>query len=239
MLSVIVPVYNEQEIIVGCIDQIHSHLDTWQIQHEIIIANNGSTDSTLEIVERLVEKDHRLSVVSCPTRGVGLAFRHAVELASCEYLVCLDADLSSDLLFLNMACDLLEHSDMVVGSKTMGRQRRTLIRILGSYCYILITQLVFRLAVSDFSVGSKAFRKSSILPALKYLDTWTGHTLELCLFLEVNRKRILQVGINCNDTRKSSFSLSYEGYYRYLHLYRSWKLISDERSWIYSCSSLD
>lgn len=237
MLSVIVPVYNEQEIVLDCIDQIHAYLDSWDIQHEIIVASNGSTDNTEELVRGVAERDDRVQLTTCPRRGVGRAFKQAVQAASFDFIVCLDADLSSDLLFLNIACDLLEHSHMVVGSKTMGQQRRTLTRVLGSYCYIIISQLVFRLAVSDFSVGSKAFRRSSILPALDYLDTWTGYTLELCLFLEANQKRILQVGVNCNDTRKSRFSLSYEGFYRYRHLYRSWKLVCDERSWLYSCGS--
>jgi hypothetical protein len=125
----------------------------------------------------------------------------------------------------------LDHCEMVIGSKTFGSQRRTPLRILGSQLYVMFTQLFFGLAITDFSMGAKAFRRSAIRPALQFTDRWTGYVLELALFLNHRGRRIIQLGVDCNDTRKSRFSLLHEGLYRYSHLWRCFKKMKDPASW--------
>lgn len=232
MLSVLIPVYNEVEILKENVQKVHAYLERHSINHELIIANNGSVDGTLELARELASEQEWISVVSTPEKGVGRAFVLGVKAARGDKLAVLDADLSSELLFLNYAFDLLEHAEMVVGSKTLGKQRRTPVRVIGSQLYILFSQIFFDLPLSDFSVGSKAFRVKEILPILDHLDTWTGYTFEICLFLELQGKRVVQVGINCDDRRKSHFNLFHEGYYRYWHLYRSYKLRRNPQSWM-------
>lgn len=233
MISILIPVYNEEEVLERSVTRLHDYLVERGFEHEIIVSSNGSTDRTPELCQELERRFDWFRSLILKDRGVGTAFAAAVKKAQSEHLISLDVDLSSELTFIDFAVNLLQFADMVVGSKTMGSQRRSFFRVLGSQMYILFTQLSFDLTISDYSIGVKAYRKSSILGALDHLDSWTGYVFELCLFLRKRGKRIIQVGIECEDKRKSRFNILHEGVYRYYHLFRCFQLLRDPDSWLY------
>lgn len=143
----------------------------------------------------------------------------------------MDADLSVDLVFIEQAEKLLEEAAMVVGSKTLGRQKRSWIRVLGSQSYLFVTQILFHMTITDFSMGAKAYRRELILPILDEIDSWTAYVFEICVWLTRNRKTIVQIGVNCVDLRKSRFNIWHEGFYRYWNLFRVWKEVQRPQSW--------
>ena len=197
MLSVIIPVYNEELLLEASIHTVHDYLTTRRIAHEIIVVSNGSTDHTSDIGKNLARHHDYVLFHHLPQRGAGRAFVYGVKASRGEYIATLDADLSSELIFLDYAHDLLRYADMVVGSKSMGNQKRSFTRILGSQLYILLSNLAFNITISDYSIGCKAFSKEAILPALPYLDPWTGHVFELCLYLHCRKRKIVQISIDC------------------------------------------
>ena len=223
VISILIPVCNEEDILEGSIRRLHDFMVEHDLEHEIIVVSNGSTDATNDLGEALAAQNKWLSFFVLPERGVGLAFVKAVREARSEHLVSLDIDLSFDLAFVQYAHDLLQYGDIVVGSKTMGRQRRSLMRVVASQVYIAIAQLTFGLTISDYSIGCKAYRRSAIEPALKNLDPWTGFVLELCLYANAHGRKIIQIGVNCNDRRRSHFNLLHEGIYRFHHLWKCWR----------------
>ena len=231
MLSVLIPVFNEAEILAGTVATVHAYLIEFSIEHEIIVTSNGSTDETNTIGRRLAGEYPWFRFFELPERGVGTAFRHAVEQARSEHLICLDADLAGDLSFLLHANDLLKYADMVVGSKTMGDQRRSLHRIVASQLYIAAAQFWFDMTISDYSLGCKGFRRSAILPALPHIEAWTGYVFELALFLKRRGANVIQIGIDCNDRRKSHFNLFHEGFHRFRHLARCYRILNQKSSW--------
>ncbi len=238
ILTIFIPVFDEEEILARSVTRVHEYLSERGLGHEILVVDNGSGDRTAEIGRELAEKNPWLKFYRIEERGPGRAFKVGVRNASGGNIVTLDVDLSSELTFIDYAVTLLNYADMVVGSKTMGNQRRTFVRIVGSQLYILFTQWFFDLTISDFSIGSKAFRREAILPALDHLDGWTGHIFELCVYLKQRGRRIIQIGIDCNDTRKSHFSLIHEGFYRYRHLYRVWRKLREPGSWLRNVPSI-
>lgn len=233
MISVFIPVYNEEQILEDSVLRVHYYLSERKVVHEILVVDNGSTDTTSRVGQRLATQYSWFRFFQISERGPGRAFSHAVRESRAEYLICLDCDLSGELVFIDYAKDLLQHADMLVGSKSMGIQNRSAFRVFASQTYILFTQILFGLTISDYSIGSKAFRRSAIIETLDFLDPWTGYIFELCLYFRMKGKKILQVGINCEDTRASHFHLFHEGIYRFSHLYRSWKKTRDKASWFY------
>jgi len=234
MISFLIPVYNEETLLENTVSTVSEYAERCGLDYEIIVVDNGSTDATLPIGEDLAAKHDFFRIFHLDERSVGKAFVLGVESANGEIVISLDADLSSDLTFIDYVSELDLHFDMLVGSKTMGNQRRTVTRIVGSFLYIFFTQVVFDMSISDFSLGAKAYRREAILEALPHLDDWTGYVFELCLFLNLRAKRVIQVGINCEDTRKSRFNLLHEGLYRYAHLYRCWRRVRDKQSWFHT-----
>lgn len=223
LISIFIPLYNEEDILEKNVKLVHDYLENRNIPHEIVAVDNGSVDQTAAIGTRLSHQFPWFRFFSISGRGAGRAFIRGVRETRGTTVITLDADLSSDLVFIDYAIDLLKYSEMVVGSKTMGEQRRSPLRIFGSQLYILCTQLLLNLTISDYSIGSKAYQRSEIIELLDGLDPWTGFTLELSVYLRKRGKRIVQIGINCDDKRKSHFNLLHEGWYRYLHLFRVWR----------------
>lgn len=222
MISVILPVYNEADILEASILKIQHHLFQRSLTYEVIAVSNGSTDSTIEIGRKLADEHKWFRFFELPSRSVGSAFALGVREAGGEFIVSLDADLSFDMQFVDHAAYLLEYADMVVGSKVMGSQRRSLLRIIASQVYIFFTQIFFGLALSDYSIGCKAYRRSVILEMLPYLSDWTGYVFELSVMLKKKNLRIIQIGVDCVDLRKSHFNLFHEGIFRFWHLFKFW-----------------
>lgn len=218
----------------GNLRRVHEYLTGATIEHEVIVVSNGSTDNTVSLVKDLASRENWLRIVDLSERGAGRAFVSGVQASRFEYVVGIDADLPCELTFLRMAYDLLPHCSAVYGSKFMGKQERSLVRIVGSQVYILCSQLFFGFTVSDFSQDSKAFRRADILDALPHLNEWTGYPLELAVYLSFRNKRIIQVSIEVKDTRSSRYNLIHEAFFRYSHLFRCWRKTKNKKSWFWA-----
>lgn len=89
MISILIPAYNSEKTIKRCLDSVL--MQTVQ-DIEIIVINDGSRDSTLTILQEYAEKDKRIRIVNQPNRGVAVARNMALQDASGEYILYIDAD---------------------------------------------------------------------------------------------------------------------------------------------------
>ena len=232
MISIVIPVFNEEEILKNSIEKLSEWLGMRPTPFEVIVVDNGSRDRTPEIGKELESTYKWFRFYKIPEKSVGRAFAKGVREAKYPYIISLDADLSSDLIFIQYAESLLKYSAMVVGSKALGQQNRSVLRILGSQFYLFVTQVLFRMSITDYSMSSKAYRREAILPILDEIDAWTAYVFEICVWLVTNKKAVLQIGIGCEDLRQSRFNIWHEGFYRYWNLYRVWKELKDPKSWL-------
>lgn len=88
-ISVIIPVYNAEKYLEQC---VRSVLDQTQQDIEVICVDDGSTDDSLELLNRLAKEDQRLTVLTQANRGAGAARNNGLRHAQGEYLSFLDAD---------------------------------------------------------------------------------------------------------------------------------------------------
>lgn len=88
-ISIIVPVYNAEKYLPKCIDSLCNQTLK---DIEIILVNDGSTDSSLEICEKYAKIDHRIAVLSKDNEGVAKARRDGIMKASAEYISFIDSD---------------------------------------------------------------------------------------------------------------------------------------------------
>lgn len=230
MISIVIPVYNEEELLVGNIHKLTSWLSEHKINAEILIVDNGSTDQT-SAMGRDLQKQNLVRYFRIDERSVGQAFALGVREAKSDWVVSVDADLSADLMFIAMAESLMPYADMIVGSKTLGEQKRSLLRILGSQIYLVFTQIFFQMTITDYSMSAKAYRRAAILPILDKIDRWTAYVFEITVWLHRQKKNIVQIGVTCDDHRQSRFNIWHEGFYRYAHLFKLWRRLKDPKSW--------
>ena len=103
IISIIVPVYNTEKYLDSCIQSI---LNQTYLDFELILINDGSTDSSLEICQKYSEKDKRIILVNQHNGGVSAARNRGIELARGEWISFVDSDDWLDITFLN---DFLNH----------------------------------------------------------------------------------------------------------------------------------
>ncbi len=233
MVSILIPVFNEEKILGENLQKLESYLLGLKIPFEVLVINNGSTDGTEILLENLEKQFHWLKALSIPGKSVGRAFAKGVSSAKFPNVISMDADLSVELTFIEQALRLLENAAMVVGSKTMGTQKRSWLRVIGSQIYLLITQVLFHMVITDFSMGAKAYKRAHLLGILNEIDKWTAYVFEICIWLNLNQQSIVQIGVRCSDQRKSRFNIWHEGVYRYQNLFKVWRKLRDPQSWFH------
>ena len=89
LISVIVPVYNVEDYLEECINSILSQTYT---NLEILIVNDGSTDNSLEILQKFSQKDSRISVFTKENGGLSSARNYAIDRANGKYFTFIDSD---------------------------------------------------------------------------------------------------------------------------------------------------
>jgi len=96
-VSVIVPAYNEEDVILETLDSIVG-LDYPKDKLDVIIINDGSTDSTRDIIEKFigVHKEQDIKLINQDNQGKWVALNNALKIAKGEFFTCLDADSSAE-----------------------------------------------------------------------------------------------------------------------------------------------
>ncbi len=221
-ITVFIPVYNEEDLLVQNTLRLLAFLDGQKCPCEVILGSNGSTDATVELAAELSEKHDPVRFFHSEVRGVGRAFRAGVEMATYDRIITVDMDLSISLAFIPEACRLLDFSDMVIGSKITGEQRRTWFRKAASNLFIRLAGRLLHIGYHDYSIAAKAYRKDLVKRYLENIDDHTFYVVEIVYRASRDGFRLLEVPVDCLDLRGSRFNLLNEGIYKFGNLFRLW-----------------
>ncbi len=117
-ISVVIPIYNEAKILAGAVADLHAELSAFEpaVSFEILLAENGSRDSTVEVAESLRERYPEVSVFCLGEPNYGAALRRGILQARGRFVICDEIDLC-DTDFHTRALELLRAGevDLVVG----------------------------------------------------------------------------------------------------------------------------
>lgn len=164
--SVIVPAYNEEFRIVPTIGAIATHMSKSGQPWELIVADDGSTDTTVQLVRDLGLVNLRLLEADA-NGGKGKAVRRGMQAARGQYLLFADADQSTPIEQLDaLMAKIHEGNDVVVGSRgAEGAEEasKSLLRHVMSGGLRMIAQLIYRVGVSDTQCGFKLFTRKAAL----------------------------------------------------------------------------
>jgi len=160
-LSVVIPVYNEEAILTSAVHDLLARLPGLDRSFELILAENGSTDRTVEIAGELAGQHDRVSTFSASEPDYGLALRQGIARARGTFVVCDEIDIC-DVEFHRRALELLEagEADLVIGSKAMSGadDRRPLGRRAATRVINGLLRLLLGFRGTD-THGLKAFRR--------------------------------------------------------------------------------
>ncbi len=163
-VSLIIPVYNEEAILQTAVVDLVDRLSRFDWDYELILAENGSVDRTLDIGAELSQRFPQLRVTSAGEPNYGKALRQGILEAKGKYVLCDEIDLC-DTDFHERALEILEqgHIKLVVGSKLLdgASDERPFVRRAGSHVIngLLRVSLGFR---GTDTHGLKAFDREAL-----------------------------------------------------------------------------
>ena len=165
-LSAIMPSLNEERNILSAINNTLAALDHFDIDGEIIVINDGSTDGTEDLVNEVVRKHTRVKIIRHDvTQGIGASFWDGVDHAIGDIVVMIPGDDENDPMEIFRYTPLLQHVDIVVPF-IFNREVRSLFRNALSFVYRFIINTTFFVNF-NYTNGTVLYRKS-ILKELEY-----------------------------------------------------------------------
>jgi glycosyltransferase involved in cell wall biosynthesis len=186
-LDIVLPVLNEERVLERSVRAVHTFASD-NLVHEwrILIADNGSTDGTLAIAERLSRDLSNVATMHVAEAGRGRALTQAWLSSDADVFAYMDIDLSTDLEALpklvsavaDQGYDVAAGNRLGPGSDTS----RSLKREVLSRGYVLLIDLLFREHLPDTQCGFKAIRRECARRLLPYTrDTGWFWDTELLL----------------------------------------------------------
>ena len=180
MISIIVPVYNVEEYLEECLESIRQQTFT---DFEVILVNDGSTDSSKEICERFCQQDSRFKLVAQENQGVSIARNRGVRESIGEYIMFVDSDdvikaniLDVLLSYMKADVDLVE-CNLVRNQEELHKNKPIRVIFEGNSTAAIIKCIALKEV--NYSPCAKLYRREIIekvpfLEGVIYEDVYTG-----------------------------------------------------------------
>jgi glycosyltransferase involved in cell wall biosynthesis len=163
-LSIIIPSFNEESRLPRSLERIAGYLRESQIDAEVIVVDDGSTDQTISVAQSFQKQIPNLRVVSNgENRGKGFSVRHGSMEARGDIVLFTDADLSAPIEESAKLISALQTNDVAIGSRAVDRNlievHESRFREFAGIIFNKIVRFTLRLPFVDTQCGFKAFRR--------------------------------------------------------------------------------
>ena len=195
-LTIIIPCYNEQNTIKEIINRINSQSE---INKEIIIVDDYSTDKTREILENELKGSVNKIILNNQNYGKGYSIREGIENSTGDYILIQDADLEYDPSDYNKLLNPVINgvAEVVYGSRFLGGSERRVLyfwHTVGNKFLTLLSNMLSNLNLTDMEVGYKLF-KSSLLKEINLQENRFGFEPEITAKIAKKDIKIFEVGV--------------------------------------------
>ena len=192
MISVVVPVYNEEDSVEKVLDQIHTVMGATGEDYELIVVNDGSTDRSGEVLAGRTD----VTVLSHPgNEGYGRALKTGISAARGEWIAILDADATYPVGALASLLSAREGYDMVVGARVQSRNI-SLPRRIGQSVMRLLVRALTNVHVPDLNSGLRVFRRELAEEFWGLLPEGFSFTTTITVAALSARRRVRYVAID-------------------------------------------
>lgn len=213
-LSLVFPMYNEQENAAKVIDAALTALSELSPDHEVIAVDDGSTDRTASIVRELAAQRPNVKFVKHPhNQGLGASLRSGFSQAQKDLIVYSDADFPFELSEIGKAIALLgrEEADVFCAYR-LNREAEGWLRTVYSAVYNFLIHTLFRLNVRDVNFSFKILTRNALIEILPLLRS-EGSFIDAELLVQARRKgcKIVQQGVEYFPRIRGESTLSSPG----------------------------
>ena len=163
-ISIIIPAYNEETLIVNTLESLRLYMATRAEKYELIVVDDGSDDKTAATIQDWQKQTNaELQLLINPKNmGKGFSIRRAVQACQGQYMIFIDADLPYELYAIEDFLKALKSGyDLAVGSRVLpGSEVRGVpfYRYMAGQVFSWMVQLVLFTGLPDTQCGFKSFR---------------------------------------------------------------------------------
>lgn len=193
-LTILMPCLNELETIGTCIRKAKRSIKAFNLDAEILISDNGSTDESILIAESMGAR-----VVITEEKGYGSALRYGIANARGKFVIMADADDSYNFEDIYpFVVKLREGYDLVMGNRFNGGIEKNamplLHRYLGNPVLSFLGRLFFRLPIRDFHCGFRGFNTQA-MKAIDFTTTGMEFASEMIIKSSFRKLRIAEIPV--------------------------------------------
>lgn len=216
-VEITIPILNEESTLFQQVRKVHLYIeqslsDLGPIR--IILADNGSTDTTPEIARLLTQELTNVQYLRLEQRGVGRALKASWKPSKANIVGYMDLDLATDLRYLRPALEKLrsDRADIVTGSRLAKGARvigRKPLRNFTSRCFNIIVTTIFQTSFSDGMCGFKFLKRScleNLMAAGAQSDGWFFAT-EILITGEYLGYRVSDLAVEWTDDPDSKVKI--------------------------------
>jgi glycosyltransferase involved in cell wall biosynthesis len=191
--SVIIPAYNEEIAIGRVLDEVQKIMSGSGLTYEIIVVDDGSKDSTVEVVKG----KEGVKLVQHPVnRGYGGALKTGIKNASGEIILTFDADGTFQAREIPKLLQYAGEYDMVVGSRSAKEERKNLYRRPAKWFLTKLANYLSQVNIPDLNSGMRLFKKTDVERFLTILPSSFSFTTTLTLAYQCNEYQVKYIPVD-------------------------------------------
>lgn len=195
-LSIFFPFWNEEQNIEKVVKQAIPIAEEISEKWEILMIDDGSTDNTLQIAERLAKENKHLRVITHqPNRGYGASLTEGLTHAQYKYVVFTDGDGQFDFSEVSKFTEKIQEADMVIGFRKRRNDKNIIKRLLLMNLLKVWDFVLFHFYFRDIDCGFKMFTKHAIDKLLPLRSEGAMITTEILAKAKRKKLAIKEVGV--------------------------------------------
>jgi len=171
-ISVIIPCYNEAKNLQrGVLDEVYAYLRRQDDPWEVIVADDGSTDRSRELVEQIIADKPGFTLAALPHGGKPAAIWGGLQRARGDAVLFTDMDQSTPIAELDKLLPWYRQGyDVVIGSRGTAREGFSVLRRVGSWVFRTMRSAFLLRHIHDTQCGFKLFRREPVIELFPQLQ---------------------------------------------------------------------
>ena len=202
--SIVIPIYNEEDILEESLNNIISICERTDVDYEIIISENGSTDNTKNLAIKFEQSNSKIVLIKSDNPNYGEALKRGFLKCKNEIIISFDIDYYSENFLKECLCLEEEYAGLIASKRLNNSEDgRRLIRKLATNFFVYLLKFLFKTKLSD-THGMKAIKKSFVNDHINLVSsTQDLFDTELLLRIEKSGEKFKEVPAKINEIRPS------------------------------------
>jgi dolichyl-phosphate beta-glucosyltransferase len=217
-LSVVIPCYNEEKKLLNSLGTIHKYLLDNNYSFEMLVVNDGSKDGTKEIIENFMQTKENIRLINLEKNmGKGFAVKTGILNAKKDFILFMDADLSTPIEELGSFKEQSPNYNILIGSRKVKGANITSFqpwhRKLAGEIFPLVVQVLGVSKMRDTQCGFKMFKREvgQRLVSKQTIDRW-GFDAELMYLAKKYKYRVKELPVSWENSVDSKLNTIKDGF---------------------------